>query len=184
MDKNRRNKRNWNNQNRNNQNRNSDNRYDSYDNRSDGRNDNRNTDYRNDNRFSDNKAKTFQFNRSAYEDVNAEKERQTAIQKMKEKHVICPKCGQPITDIASSLNDKVSGQPVHFDCVFSEISKKEVLGQNEKIAYIGQGRFGVLYFENPRDQRHFTIKKIIEWEDREQKPGWRDEISSLYSQVN
>ena len=55
---------------------------------------------------------------------------------------------------------------------------------NEKIAYIGQGRFGVLYFENPRDQRKFTIKKIIEWEDREKKSEWREELSGLYSQID
>ena len=29
----------------------------------------------------------------------------------------------------------------------------------------------------------FTIKKIIEWENRDAKFEWRDEISSLYSQV-
>ena len=56
--------------------------------------------------------------------------------------------------------------------------------ENEKIAYIGQGRFGVLYYENMRDQRHFTIKRIIEWEDRDSKPEWRTEISEVYSKIN
>jgi len=126
----------------------------------------------------------FQFNAAAYNDPNAQKERSKAIQEVKGRAVICPKCGQPITDIASSLNDKASGSPVHFDCAFNEVASHEALGEGEKIAYIGQGRFGVLYYENIRDQRHFTIKKIIEWEDRDSKPEWRDEISNLYSKIN
>jgi hypothetical protein len=65
----------------------------------------------------------------------------------------------------------------------SELEKSETVGRNEKIAYIGQGRFGILYFENPRDQRHFTIKKIIDWESREQKSEWRQEMSGLYSHI-
>ena len=64
-----------------------------------------------------------------------------------------------------------------------KLSETEKCGQNEKICYIGQGRFGILYFENPRDQRHFEIRKIIEWESREQTRQWRDEMSGLYSQV-
>lgn len=160
MDKNRRNKKhsnNWNNQNKNNQ---------------------------QGNKFTDNKPAKPQFGRTIFEDQNVVRERQKAIAELKNREVICPKCGKQINDIASSLADKASGSPVHFDCVFSEIEKNEKLGQNEKIAYIGQGRFGVLYYENIRDQRHFTIKRIIEWEEREKKSEWREELSELYSKVN
>lgn len=118
------------------------------------------------------------------EDEQLRLEKQKAIQELKERQITCPKCGQLITDIASSITDKTSGQPAHFDCVFEEVQKTETVGENEKIAYIGQGRFGVLYFENPRDQRHFTIKKIIEYESREEKAEWRSEISDLYSKIN
>lgn len=130
------------------------------------------------------KEKTFQFNAAAYEDENVNKERQKAIQSLKAREIKCPICGESITDISSCLADKKSGEPAHFDCVMNEVSKGETLSENEKIAYIGQGRFGILYYENPRDQRHFTIKKIIEWEERDSKPAWRDEISGLYSQIN
>ncbi len=128
--------------------------------------------------------KTFLFNPTNYEDENSNRERQKAILEMKAREIVCPVCGELITEIASCLTDKKSGKPAHFDCVLNEVSKSETLGENEKIAYIGQGRFGILYYENPRDQRHFTIKKIIEVEDRDNKPEWRDEISSLYSKVN
>ena len=130
-----------------------------------------------------NQNQTFQFNHTIYENEETKRERQKAIQEVKAREVICPKCGEPITDIASSLSDRKTGEPVHFDCALHEVEAGEQLGEKEKVAYIGQGRFGVLYFENPRDQRKFTIKKIIEWEDREKTSQWRDELSGLYSKV-
>ena len=108
----------------------------------------------------------FQFNKNNYQDEELEREKQKSIQELKARQNICPKCGQAITDIASALTDRNSQQPVHFDCAMQEVQSKEQLSANEKIAYIGQGRFGILYFENPRDQRKFTIKKILEWEER------------------
>ena len=113
----------------------------------------------------ENKQKSFQFNKALYEDHDAERQRVAAIQNVKSREIICPKCGQPITDIDSAIADKSTGE-------------------NEKVAYIGQGRFAVLQYENIRDQRHFTIKKIIEWESREQQSEWRDELSGLYSKIN
>ena len=132
----------------------------------------------------DNKQKTFVFNRALYEDQEAERERNTAIQNVKAREVICPKCGQPITDIASAIADKATGAPLHFDCVLNQVKQSEPTGENEKVAYIGQGRFAVLQYENIRDQRLFTIKKIIEWENREQQSEWRNELSGLYSKIN
>ena len=127
--------------------------------------------------------KVFQFNHTIYESEETRLERQKAIQEVKAREVICAKCGEPITELASSLCDKKTGAPIHFECALHEVEAGETLGEKEKIAYIGQGRFGVLYFENPRDQRKFTIKKIIEWEDREKTSEWRDELSGLYSKV-
>ena len=132
----------------------------------------------------ENKQKSFVFNRALYEDQEAERERNTAIQNVKAREVICPKCGQPITDIASAIADKATGAPLHFDCVLNQVKQSEPTGENEKVAYIGQGRFAVLQYENIRDQRHFTIKKIIEWENREQQSEWRSELSGLYSKIN
>ncbi len=132
----------------------------------------------------ENKQKAFQFNKALYEDHEAEKQRLAAIQDVKARQIICPKCGQPITDIASAIADKSTGQPLHFDCVLNQVKQSEPTGENEKVAYIGQGRFAVLHYENIRDQRHFTIKKIIEWEDREKPAEWRGELSGLYSKIN
>jgi len=136
------------------------------------------------NYLSDNKQKVFHFNHTLYENEELKKERQKSIQELKARETICPMCGQPITDIASAMAGKDGESPVHFECALKEVESQEKLEEKEKIAYIGQGRFGVLYYENPRDQRKFVIKKIIEWENREKKIGWREEVSSLYSQID
>lgn len=130
------------------------------------------------------KKEIFQFNKTAYENSDAENQRLEAIDELKKREVICPMCNQPILDLPSSLADKATGNPVHFECALEKIKGSEQTGENEKIAYIGQGRFAVLSYENIRDQRHFKIKKIIEWEDRDKKSEWRDEYSSLYSKIN
>ena len=95
----------------------------------------------------------------------------------------CEYCNQPSEDLASSIAAKESGNPAHFDCVLAKINASEKLSENEKITYIGHGRFAVVYFENPHDLRHFTIRRVIEWENREAKYEWRSEIANLYSQV-
>lgn len=125
--------------------------------------------------------KQFQF--VSHENPEAVAQREQAIKELKAREIVCPKCGKIITDVASAMSDKSTGKPIHFECAMEQVSSAETLGQNEKIAYIGQGRFAVLYYENIRDQRHFHIKKIIEWEGRDSKPEWRDEMSGLFSQV-
>ncbi len=96
---------------------------------------------------------------------------------------ICPKCGLPIADMGSALVNKEDGQPMHFDCALALLSEREQIAENERLTYIGQGRFGILEFVNIHDLRHFTIKKIIEWEDKDSRPEWRSELAGLYSQV-
>lgn len=111
-------------------------------------------------------------------------EQENAIKAFREKIPVCEICGQPITDIASAISNKDDGNPVHFDCVLNKLTELEKPGANEKIAYIGQGRFAVIYFENPRDTKHFSIRKTIEWEGRDQeREAWRNKMASLYSQV-
>lgn len=112
------------------------------------------------------------------------RENENAIKEFKQNVQVCELCGQPITDIASAISNKGDGKPVHFDCVLKKITEAEKPGPNEKVAYIGQGKFAVIYYENPRDTKHFSIRKTIEWEGRDQERGeWRNEMAGLYSQV-
>ncbi|AEE16348.1 hypothetical protein [Treponema brennaborense] len=107
-----------------------------------------------------------------------------AIRALKQNAPLCPRCNQPITDITSALAERKTGEPVHFDCVVDFLKQSEPLKENEKITYIGQGRFAVVYFSNPHDMRHFTIVRVIEWEERDKKYPWRADIAGLYSQVH
>ncbi len=116
---------------------------------------------------------------------NAEIQKQNEeIKAFKANVVNCKFCGEPINDLASAINDQESGSPVHFDCVIKKLSERETLTPNDKVTYIGNGKFAILHFENVHDMRHFSIVKEIEWEARDAKRGeWRDTMAGLYSQV-
>lgn len=111
-------------------------------------------------------------------------ESQNAIRAFKEQVVTCELCGEQIEDIANAISNRGSGNPVHFDCVLGKIAESEKVASTEKVAYIGQGKFAVIYFANPRDPKHFSIRRTIEWETRETERGsWRNEMAGLFSQV-
>jgi MoaA/NifB/PqqE/SkfB family radical SAM enzyme len=83
--------------------------------------------------------------------------------------------------MASALMDKNSGQPVHFDCVITRIEEHEFLEKGEVVAYLGGGRFGVVRFNHTQNSRNFSVKKILEWEDKENRAEWRKTIADHYS---
>ncbi|GHV81133.1 hypothetical protein AGMMS49944_29240 [Spirochaetia bacterium] len=93
----------------------------------------------------------------------------------------CPYCGKPIKDISAALTDKTSGEAVHFDCVLGRLAKNETLERGDTVTYIGGGRFGVVRFTSPQDTRGFTIKKIVEWENKENRSEWRRSLADHYS---
>jgi hypothetical protein len=100
----------------------------------------------------------------------------------------CPYCGKPIKDLATAFSDKNSGEMVHFDCVLARITESEVLEKGDAVSYIGGGRFGIVHFSAPPDphggkpdSRKFTIKKIFEWEDKENRAEWRKFVADHYS---
>jgi hypothetical protein len=92
----------------------------------------------------------------------------------------CPVCGKPIDDLASAINDKISGRAAHFDCIRGKIAAGEPLGKGEVLSYIGGGRFGVVNFDG-QEKRYFKIKKVIEWEVGETRADWREDIAGHYS---
>ncbi len=110
-------------------------------------------------------------------------ENSEAIRLHKENVVNCEFCSRPIHELSSALVDKKNGGAIHFDCVITKLTETEQLEEGQKISYIGQGRFAVIFFENPHDLRKFSIVRTIEWENHDTKSEWRDEIASLYSQV-
>lgn len=109
--------------------------------------------------------------------------KESAVREYKARSVICPKCGQPIADMTNAIADKETGTPMHFDCVIAKLSETEKLEPKQSITYIGQGRFAVVTFENPRELKNFKIERIIEWEERNKTFEWRQEMADLYSQI-
>ena len=95
--------------------------------------------------------------------------------------VSCAWCGKPVKDMATAISEPDSGNPVHFDCVIGRLTENEHLESGDVVSYIGGGRFGVVHFNNPQDTRNFKIRKIFEWENRENRCEWRTAMSDHYS---
>ncbi|MDR2730119.1 MAG: hypothetical protein LBB81_04395 [Treponema sp.] len=93
----------------------------------------------------------------------------------------CLWCGKQIKDITTAISDKETGRPVHFDCVLARIAEMENLETNDSVCYIGGGRFGIIHYTNPPDTREFSIKKIYEWEAKDNEIEWRRPISEYFS---
>jgi hypothetical protein len=75
------------------------------------------------------------------------------------------------------------GGTVHFDCVIKELTNREFLEEGDTISYVGGGRFGVVNFGKGggNDQKAFTIKKILEWENKDERADWRGIVADHYS---
>jgi hypothetical protein len=112
-------------------------------------------------------------------------ENEKAIHEFRLNKIVCARCGSPIDNIAESLCDKQTGQPIHFDCVVSMLGEQEKISPSERIIYIGKGRFAVAFYANQHDDKSFSIRRIIEWEEPagSANVAWRQEISGLFSQV-
>jgi hypothetical protein len=95
--------------------------------------------------------------------------------------VSCAWCGKPIKEISMAISDPVSGKPVHFDCALNRIVEEQTLERGDTVSYIGGGRFGIIHYNNPPDIRDFTIKKILELENRENRAQWRVTISDYFT---
>lgn len=93
---------------------------------------------------------------------------------------LCVYCEKPIKELASALTDS-NGEAIHFECVQKRIAAMESLGKDDTVTYIGGGRFGVVHFGNSRGTGKFTIKKIIEWEQKDKRAPWRGHIADHFS---
>lgn len=94
---------------------------------------------------------------------------------------ICPYCGKPIQDYSAAINDRETGQPVHFDCVRDRIAQNEQLSEGDTITYIGGGRFGIVHFPVQGNTKEFEIKKILQWEEKDKRSDWRNDIADNFS---
>lgn len=143
-----------------------------------------NRDFRNNKEFRDNRENNNEIAESVdSKETMHHSENKENSKGFKSNCLICPRCNLPITELTTALADKDSGEPVHFDCVLEYLQSTEKLLPNQKITYIGQGRFAIAYFPNIHDIRNFSLVKIIEWEPRDKTYEWRTKIAQMYSQV-
>jgi hypothetical protein len=92
--------------------------------------------------------------------------------------ITCSLCGKPIPDLASAMSDREGEGASHFDCIIARLKERETLDAGDSFAYIGGGRFGVVHHDSPKK---FSIKKIIEWDQREERVPWRKLVADYYS---
>lgn len=90
--------------------------------------------------------------------------------------VLCSICGKNIRDMSSAIAEQKSGDPAHFDCVIKDLAKQETIKENEKIVYLGNGKFGIIHYDNNQN-KNFKILKEIDYEKREEyPPDWRNTL--------
>jgi hypothetical protein len=70
--------------------------------------------------------------------------------------------------------------------VAAKIAQEEPLEKGDTVTYIGGGRFGIVHFSSgvpgrSENGKTFEIKKIIEWENKDNRAEWRSTISDHYS---
>jgi hypothetical protein len=95
--------------------------------------------------------------------------------------ISCARCGKPIKEMSTAVSEPAGGKPVHFDCAINRIMEEEVLEKGDTVSYIGGGRFGIIHYNNPPDIRDFKIKKILEWENKDNRSEWRGAISDHFT---
>ena len=93
----------------------------------------------------------------------------------------CPYCGQNVRDILTAIASEDGEAPTHFDCVIKKISDEESLQPKEKVCYLGNGSFGIVYFKNPSDPKQFIIRRRIQIEAEKKEITWRNAVSKRAS---
>lgn len=89
----------------------------------------------------------------------------------------CPICENAIDNPFTAIAHGDEALPAHFECVIGRLTEMEQLGPDEQIAYIGEGTFAVLHRPNDKTSVRPEIRKLIEYEDKHNKPEWRKELS-------
>jgi hypothetical protein len=89
----------------------------------------------------------------------------------------CPACGKPVYEINSAIAERESGLPAHFDCIITRLIEQEKPAPTERVIYLGAGAFALIEVGPTPNMTKFTIKKRIQYEDKEKKLEWRKALS-------
>ncbi len=90
------------------------------------------------------------------------------------------KVSEHVEDILTALREMDSNEIVSFDVALEKLKKIEVLQEDETIAYIGAGCFGVVAYvstsNNKREKKVMEIRRKIEFEDPYNHLEWRAKL--------
>ncbi|MEX2443755.1 MAG: hypothetical protein WD492_09135 [Alkalispirochaeta sp.] len=90
----------------------------------------------------------------------------------------CPVSGEEIDDIVTALAEPYSGRPARFDRVIEKISASEEISEEERLAYLGKGAFGIVSIQTGENGRpELFVRKRIQYEDSHEKYSWRRELA-------
>jgi len=93
-------------------------------------------------------------------------------------HEPCPISGEPIEDILTAITHPASGKPARFDAVITSLAEREQLEEDERIAYIGKGVFGIIKMQRDSGgHQELVVRKRIPYEDGHDKQTWRRELA-------
>ncbi|MCG8451580.1 MAG: hypothetical protein MI717_00180 [Spirochaetales bacterium] len=87
----------------------------------------------------------------------------------------CAVCGEIIRDITSALGQSADGQPVHFDCALKAAQKELEPQGDEKVIYLGKGRFAAVD-AGMYQKRRLKILRQTDWEVPQEPLEWRTNL--------
>lgn len=89
-----------------------------------------------------------------------------------------PISGEPIDDIFSAITHPATGKPARIESVIEQLTESEELGEDERIAYIGRGAFGIVRMTTGENGRPLLeVRKRIQYEDGHGRDDWRRELA-------
>jgi len=90
----------------------------------------------------------------------------------------CPVSGEEIDDVVTALAEPYSGRPARFDRVIEKLKAAEDIGEEERLAYLGKGAFGIVTIQTGENGRpELFVRKRIQYEDSHEKYSWRKELA-------
>ncbi len=92
----------------------------------------------------------------------------------------CEISGEDIEDIVTAIAHPRTGKPVRFESVINSLleQEQEELAQDERLAYIGKGAFGIVKVEKkPGGRTELVVRKYFYYEDTHEKHTWRRELA-------
>jgi hypothetical protein len=83
-----------------------------------------------------------------------------------------------VDNVLTAIAEPRSGQPARFEAVLEIVSRDESVEENERIAYLGRGAFGIVSVQRGEQGRpELVVRKRIQYEDSHEKYSWRRELS-------